>query len=119
MFVQIAEDLKVDADAKTLRLVKVGQQTLYFSDRPVRLAGHIKMSDYLEEWTEKAGKDNFGAVPQTPRYPSMSLASPRIRLLWLSSRSLELMAPISSTPTNSSKASFRLQAAQPHCSSIG
>ena len=63
MFVQIAEDLKVDTDAKTLRLVKVGQQTLYFSDRPVRLAGHIKMSDYLEEWTEKAGKDNFGADP--------------------------------------------------------
>ena len=63
MFVQMAEDLKVDVDAKTLRLVKVGQQTLYFSDRPVRLAGHIKMSAYLEEWTEKAGKDNFGADP--------------------------------------------------------
>lgn len=63
MFVQMAEDLKVDTDAKTLRLVKVGQQTLYFSDRPVRLAGHIKMSDYLEEWTQKAGKDNFGADP--------------------------------------------------------
>jgi len=63
MFVQIAEDLKVDKEAKTLRLVKVGQQTLYFADRPVRLAGHIKMSHYLEEWTDKAGKDNFGADP--------------------------------------------------------
>ena len=39
MFVQTAEDLKVDADKKTLRLVKVNQQTLYFSDRPVRIAG--------------------------------------------------------------------------------
>jgi len=63
MFVQSAEDLKVDAAAKTFRLVKVNQQTLYFSDRPVRIAGHVKMSDYLKEWTAKAGKDNFGANP--------------------------------------------------------
>jgi hypothetical protein len=63
MFVQSAEDLKVDAVAKTFRLVKVNQQTLYFSDRPVRIAGHVKMSDYLKEWTAKAGKDNFGANP--------------------------------------------------------
>ena len=63
MFVQSAEDFKVDAAAKTFRLVKVNQQTLYFSDRPLRIAGHIKMADYLEEWTAKAGKDNFGADP--------------------------------------------------------
>jgi hypothetical protein len=63
MFVQVSEELKVDSTSKTLRLVKVSQQTLYFSDRPVRIAGHIKMADYLEEWTVKAGKDNFGADP--------------------------------------------------------
>ena len=63
MFVQSAEDLKVDQSASTLRLVKVNQQTLYFSDRPVRIAGHIKMADYLKEWTAKAGKDNFGVDP--------------------------------------------------------
>ena len=63
MFVQVAEDLKVDDAANTLRLVKVGQQILYFSDRPVRIAGHLKMSEFLDEWTSKAGKDNFGADP--------------------------------------------------------
>lgn len=63
MFVQVAEDLKVDPAAKTLRLVKVNQQTLYFSDRPQRIAGHLKMADYLKEWTAKAGKDNFSADP--------------------------------------------------------
>jgi hypothetical protein len=63
MFVQIAEDVKVDAAAKTFRLVKVNQQTLYFSDRPVRIAGHLKMAEYLKEWTAKAGKDNFRADP--------------------------------------------------------
>jgi len=63
MFVQTAEDLKVDPAKSTLRLVKVNQQTLYFSDRPQRIAGHLKMGDYLQEWTAKAGKDNFGANP--------------------------------------------------------
>jgi len=63
MFVQIANDVKVDTAAKTFRLVNVNQQTLYFSDRPVRIAGHLKMADYLKEWTAKAGKDNFGEDP--------------------------------------------------------
>ena len=63
MFVQSAEDLKVDPAANTLRLVKVSQQTLYFSDRPQRIAGHLKMADYLKEWTAQAGKDNFGDDP--------------------------------------------------------
>jgi hypothetical protein len=61
MFVQTAEDLKVDPQKKTLRLVKANQQTLYFSDRPVRIAGHLKMADYLQEWTK--GEDNFGEDP--------------------------------------------------------
>jgi hypothetical protein len=63
MFVQSAEDLKADPATSTFRLVKVNQQTLYFSDRPLRISGHIKMADYLEEWTAKAGKDNFGVDP--------------------------------------------------------
>lgn len=63
MFVQIAENVKVDTAAKTFRLVNVNQQTVYFSDRPVRIAGHLKMADYLKEWTAKAGKDNFGEDP--------------------------------------------------------
>jgi len=63
MFVQIAEDIKADTAAQTIRLVKVGQQTLYFADRPERIAGHVKMADYLKEWTSKAGKDNFAKDP--------------------------------------------------------
>jgi len=63
MFVQSAEHIKVDPAKNTFRLVKVNQQTLYFTDRPKRIAGHIKMADYLKEWTAKAGKDNFGVDP--------------------------------------------------------
>jgi hypothetical protein len=63
MFVQSAENLKVDPGTSTFRLVKVNPQTLYFADRPQRLAGHVKMAEYLQEWTAKAGKDNFGQDP--------------------------------------------------------
>ena len=61
MFVQTAASLK--ADDKTLRLVNVSQQTLYFSDRPVRIAGHLTMPAYLDEWKAGAGPDNFGGDP--------------------------------------------------------
>jgi hypothetical protein len=61
MFVQTAEDLKTDG--KTFRLVNVGQQTLYFSDRPVRIAGHLTMPAYLAEWTAAAGPENFSKDP--------------------------------------------------------
>lgn len=61
MFVQTAEDLK--ADDKTLRLVNVGQQTLYFSDRPVRVAGHLTMPAYMDEWKAGAGPDDFASDP--------------------------------------------------------
>jgi len=49
MFVQSAESLK--ADGKTLRLVNVSPQTIWFTDRPIREAGHIMMADYLK-WTK-------------------------------------------------------------------
>ena len=61
MFVQTAEDLK--ADGNTLRLVNVGQQALYFSDRPVRIAGHLTMPAYLDEWKAGEGPDNFSSDP--------------------------------------------------------
>ena len=63
MFVQSAEDIKVDPAKTTFRLVKVNQQTLYSTDRPQRIAGHIKMPDYLAEWTRAAGANNFSTDP--------------------------------------------------------
>jgi len=61
MFVQSSESLK--ADDKTLRLVNASPQTIYFTDRPVRMAGHITMSDYMKEWTAAAGPNNFSKDP--------------------------------------------------------
>lgn len=61
MFVQTADDLVVDAEAGTIRLVDEAPQALYFSDRPVRLAGHLTMDEYLKSWT--TGADSFGEDP--------------------------------------------------------
>jgi len=60
LFVQSAESIQ--ADDKTLRLIDVAQQTIYFSDRPARLAGHMTMAEYLGEWQPDA-KDSFAGNP--------------------------------------------------------
>jgi len=84
MFVQTADDLKADPAKGTFRLVNVNQQTLYFSDRPNRMAGHIGMADYLKEWTP-AIKDNLAADPPNavlsvyePGQPDNSIAVVKI-----------------------------------------
>jgi hypothetical protein len=61
MFVQTAAGIEVDTATQTLRLKDVVPQALYFSDRPERVAGHVTMAGYLDEWTK--GKDNFGEDP--------------------------------------------------------
>lgn len=63
MFVQLASSTVVDEAAKTIRLVNLSPQTLYFSDRPDRIAGHVKLDRYLADWTAAAGADNFAADP--------------------------------------------------------
>lgn len=63
MFVQTAEDVRIDTTAKIIRLVRTSPQTLYFSDRPVRIAGHMPQTDYLKEWTAAAGPNNFEKDP--------------------------------------------------------
>jgi len=61
MFVQTADDFR--ADDNTLRLINVGQQTLYFSDRPVRITGHVTMPAYMDEWKAGEGPNDFSANP--------------------------------------------------------
>lgn len=63
MFVQTADDIKVDPAAKTIRLVNVSPQTLYFADRPERVAGNIPMAVYLDTWKAGTNPDNFANDP--------------------------------------------------------
>ncbi len=61
LFVQNSRGVAIDKDKGTLTLKGVSPTTLWFSDRPVRMAGHFNMKDYLATWEE--GKDNFTADP--------------------------------------------------------
>ena len=57
LFVQNAQGVAVSADGRTLTLKGISPTTLFFSDRPVRIAGHYRTGEYLEFW--KAGPDSF------------------------------------------------------------
>jgi hypothetical protein len=63
MFVQLSASAVIDRAAGKIRLVNLSPQTVYFADRPVRLAGHITLENYMKEWTSKAGADNFSKDP--------------------------------------------------------
>lgn len=48
-------------DGKTLKLKNLSRTTLYFADRPSRVAGHVVTSDFFKLW--KQGDDSFEKVP--------------------------------------------------------
>ena len=57
LFVQNVAAVEVGAGGLTLTLKGVNPTTLFFSDRPVRIAGHYCTEDYLQFW--KGGPDSF------------------------------------------------------------
>jgi len=59
MFVQVASQA-ASVDGK-LTLSGVNPATLYFSDRPQRVVGHISMSQFVTEWAE--GDNSFADDP--------------------------------------------------------
>lgn len=59
MFVQIARN--VTSDQSSLTLKDVSPSTLYFSDRPERVVGHMTTEQFVEQWTE--GPNSFFEDP--------------------------------------------------------
>jgi hypothetical protein len=59
MFVQIART--VTSDQTTLTMHDVSPSTLYFSDRPERVVGHLTTEQFVEQWTE--GPNSFFEDP--------------------------------------------------------
>jgi hypothetical protein len=58
LFVQNARAVEIDKAKGTLTLKDVSATTLFFSDRPVRIAGHyLTRDEFLPLWDE--GKDSF------------------------------------------------------------
>ena len=59
MFVQLART--VTSDQTTLTMQDVSPSTLYFSDRPERVVGHMTTEQFVEQWTE--GLNSFFEDP--------------------------------------------------------
>jgi len=59
MFVQTAQG--IDIAGSTLTLRGVTPSTLYFSDRPQRVVGHMTTSDFVDLWGE--GDNSFETDP--------------------------------------------------------
>ncbi len=57
LFVQTASGLKFDKAGSKLTLEGVSPVTLYFSDRPDRIAGNMKTAKFVPFWS--TGKDSF------------------------------------------------------------
>ena len=62
LFVQNATGIAYDKAKGTLRMKNIGRSTLFFTDRPVRMAGHYHTRDeFLPLWSE--GPDSFAKSP--------------------------------------------------------
>lgn len=68
LFVQNAGGIEIGAGGRTLTLKGVSPTTLFFSDRPVRIAGHYRNDEFLQFW--KAGPESFLKDP-----PNATLSS--------------------------------------------
>jgi hypothetical protein len=61
LFVQTATGMAFDADQNRLTLNGVSPVTLFFSDRPERIAGNMETARFVPFWGE--GKDSFLSDP--------------------------------------------------------
>lgn len=59
MFVQTAQGIDYDGSALTLR--GIAPSTLYFSDRPQRVVGHMATTDFVDLWA--VGDNSFESDP--------------------------------------------------------
>jgi hypothetical protein len=57
LFVQIARGMKFDKSANKLTLEGISPVTLFFSDRPERIAGNMRTKAFVPFWS--TGKDSF------------------------------------------------------------
>lgn len=59
LYVQNSHDVSVEKNRLTLQ--KIGGTTIYFSDRPERVAGHMTTTDFVAEWGR--GENSFADNP--------------------------------------------------------
>ncbi len=73
LFVQNAHGVSLDGGI--LRLERVANSTLYFSDRPQHLVGHWETTDFVANW-DTGGENSFKAVPPNAALSVLTEAEP-------------------------------------------
>jgi hypothetical protein len=61
LFVQTAKDIAINKDRMTM--AGINPVTIFFSDRPKRVAGHMSTEDFVLDWQEGTGKESFHTDP--------------------------------------------------------
>ncbi len=61
LVVQTAKGLTFDKASNTMSLISISPITLFFADRPERIAGNMKTSAFIPFWSH--GKDSFAKDP--------------------------------------------------------
>lgn len=61
LVVQTAKELAFDRDTNIISLTGVSPITLFFADRPERVAGNMKTADFVPFWSQ--GRDSFAKDP--------------------------------------------------------
>lgn len=59
MFVQVARNMTAEGDRVTFH--GLAPATLFFSDRPQRVVGHLTAQQFVDEWSK--GENSFAADP--------------------------------------------------------
>jgi hypothetical protein len=57
LFVQTSKDVALEKEKMTLK--GISPTTIFFSDRPKRIAGHMATEDFVADWKEGKGKNSF------------------------------------------------------------
>lgn len=78
LFVQNASGIAYDAGKGTLRLKNISRSTLFFADRPVRMAGHYHTrTEFLPQWNE--GPDSFAKNPPNATLSILEVGKPDLQ----------------------------------------
>ena len=57
LFVQTSKDVVLGKGKMTLK--EISPTTIFFSDRPKRIAGHMATEEFVDDWKEGKGKNSF------------------------------------------------------------
>ena len=78
LFVQNSTGIAYDANKGTLRLKHISRSTLFFTDRPVRMAGHYHTrTEFLPQWNE--GADSFAKNPPNATLSMLEVGKPDLQ----------------------------------------